>query len=111
MHRLIPVAFLLALFAVGCDPGATVTWVNEGSQPVDIYLGTGPDDFDVSVPPHAEKRVATIRQAWQDVVVVRDHAGRLLLQETLTWDELKARDFRFVITEAELTPTATPASS
>lgn len=93
------------LFAAGCDPGATITYVNETDQRVSIYLGDSIDRFDVSIAPHSKAEVGTIATEWRDVVVVRDGQENVILRKEITWDELKAEDFRFVITEEMLSPT------
>ncbi len=93
------------VLAAGCDPGATVTYVNETDQRVSIYLGDNIDRFDVSIAPHSKAEVGTIATEWRDVVVVRDDQENVILRKEITWDELKAEDFRFVITEEMLSPT------
>ncbi|MCH7511235.1 MAG: hypothetical protein IIB19_02600 [Chloroflexi bacterium] len=90
----------LAGLAVGCDPGAGLTWVNETDQDVFIYLGDDRDldDFSHRLGPRSRiEGVATIIAVWKDVVVVRDRQGNILLRKEITWDELKAQDFIFVI--------------
>ena len=92
------VMLALASLAVGCDPGAGLTWVNETDQAVFIYLGDDRDDLDVSLGPRSRlEDVATIIAVWSDVVVVRDRQGNILMRKEITWDELKAQDFIFVI--------------
>jgi hypothetical protein len=76
--------------APGCDPGATIKYVN-----------------DVIVEAYSTVRAGTIITEFKDVVVLRDKDGNLLLRKEITWDELKAQDFRFVITEDMLSPTPT----
>ena len=92
----------LAVFAVAtsaCDPGAGITWVNETDQTVYIYLGDDLDDFDGSLPPHTSLEAATIETVWEDVVVVRNREGDVILRREITWAELEEQGFRFVIRE------------
>lgn len=92
------VILALASLALGCDQGAELTWVNETDQNVLIYLGDDLDDFSVSLAPRSRIEDLTyIVAVWQDVVVVRDEQGNILLRKELTWNELKAQDFIFVI--------------
>jgi len=109
LGKALVVAFGVLLLAglTACDPGANITWVNESDQEVGIYLGDDLDDFETSVPPHSSETLGTIEAVWVDVVVVRDKQKRVLLRQEITWDELKAQDFRFVITEDMLSPTPT----
>jgi hypothetical protein len=106
------IAFAICLLlvlatTVACDPGADITWVNETDQEVGIYLGDDLHDFDTSVRPRSSKTVGTIEAVWEDVVVIRDKQKRVLFRQEITWDELKAQGFRFVITEDMLSPTPT----
>lgn len=110
MRRLmIPALIVITLAFAGCDPGAGITWVNETDKTVDVYLGEDLDDFDVRLLPRSIKEIATIKAVWEDVVVLRDEEGTLLFRQELTWDELEAQDFRFVVTPEMIAPTPTPA--
>ena len=88
---------IFAIAMTACDPSAEITWVNETDQTVNVHLGDDLDDFDVSLPPHTSKRVETIEAVWEDVVVVRDREGGVILRQEITWDELEEQGFRFVI--------------
>lgn len=109
----IPLTTLLAVTLMACDPGATITYVNETNQPVDIYLGHSMKAFDSTIPAHSETKVGTIRQVWRDIVVVRDQQGTVLSEQEMTWNELKAQHFRVVIanTATLATPTSVPSGS
>jgi hypothetical protein len=109
LGRALVVAFGLLMLAglTACDPGADTTWANETDQEIGIYLGDSVSDFDQKLPPHSTRTVGTLEAAWKDVVVVRDKQGNVLLRQEITWDEFKAQDFRFVITEDMLSPTPT----
>ena|SRR6266540_6434680 len=92
----------LALWLLGlgaCDPGAGITWVNRTDQPVNVYFGDSLEDFSLSVAPGSSVEAATIEHVWKDLIVLRDDEGNILFRQELTWDDLKARDFQFVITE------------
>jgi hypothetical protein len=95
--------------APGCDPGATIKYVNETDKTVIVYTADDRDlsDYDVIVEAYSTVRAGTIITEFKDVVVLRDKDGNLLLRKEITWDELKAQDFRFVITEDMLSPTPT----
>lgn len=103
--------FLLALLLVSasaCDPGAGITWVNETDRRLNVYLGDDLDDFDLTLPPRSSVRAATIEIVWSGIVVIRDEQGVILARHEISWEELKAQGFRFVITEEGLSPTALP---
>ena len=93
---------------VACDPGAGVSWVNETDETVVVYLRDEfVEEFGSTVPPRSTKTEAVIKAVWKDVVVIRDEQGNVLFRQELTWDELKAQDWRIVITEDMLSPTPT----
>jgi hypothetical protein len=107
------IAGIVATAAIACDPGAGVTWVNQTDQSVVIYLSDRLDaDLGTDLPPRSNKTEAVIKDVWRNLVVVRDEQGNVLFRQTLTWDQLKAQGFRFVITEEMLSPSSpTPAPS
>ena len=103
----------IATTAIACDPGPEITWVNQTDETVVVYLR---DEFDrdlgTALPPHSTKMEGVIEGVWNDVVVIRDEQGNLLFRQKLSWDELDARGFRFVITEDMLSsasPTPVPS--
>ena len=99
----------MVAIATACDPGAGVTWVNETDTRVAVYLSDEPGGDGSLVEPQSSKTEAVIKAVWHDVIVVRDEQGNLLFRREMTWDELEAQDFRFVIDESSLVPT--PAES
>ena len=101
----------VATVAIACDPGAGVTWVNETDQGVVIYLRLD-SDLGTHLPPHSTVTEAVIKHVWKNMVVIRDEQGNLLFRQKLSWDELNAQGFRFVITEDMLSsasPTPVPS--
>jgi hypothetical protein len=95
--------------AVACDPGATITYVNETGRTVLVYTAEDlePNEYDALLGPHSTVQATTLEMHFKDVVILRDKDGNLLFRKEITWDELKAQDFRFVITEDMLSPTPT----
>jgi hypothetical protein len=98
---------LILATAAGCDPGATITYVNETDKTLVVYTAEDlePEEYDALLQPHSTVRAGTIKMSFKDVVIVRDQNGNILFREEITWDELKAQGFRFVITEDMLSPT------
>ncbi len=104
---IIPALIVVTLAFAGCDPGEEITWSNETDRTVAIYYDEVFSGIDLR--PHSSKTLVTIKTVWEDVVVIRDEEGTVLFRQELTWDELKAQDFRFEITEEMIAPTPTPA--
>ncbi len=101
---LLGMAFLLALTATACDPGANVTYVNntDGTIHVEVNNGGG-----ILVKSHATSRLGVIgRDQDPYVVVVTNEQGHVLYHESTTFGEIKKRNQPIVI--GEPTPSATP---
>jgi hypothetical protein len=100
-------ALLMLASAVACDPGHSVTWVNETGRTVSVFAGDDPEDLVTTLSPHSSKELGELKHLWEDVVVVKDEDGSILSRKEITWEELKAQDWRIVITEEMLAPTPT----
>jgi hypothetical protein len=95
---------LLLATTVACDPGHTVTFENRTSHTVTVFRG-GARDF---VLKPSEKAGYTILEfAGSMAFEARNESGKVIYSETLTWEELKAQDWRIVITQELLSPTPT----
>ncbi len=103
------IGFILLTGGFACDPGATVTWVNETDETVDIFAGDDAEDFVTTLQPHSSTKLGELEHLWEDVVLVKDQNGNVLIREEITWDELEKQGFRFVITEGKLSPTPVSA--
>lgn len=93
--------------AVGCDPGFTITYVNQTDKTITIYIADDDDlsEHDVILQPHSTVPSGTLTITFKDVIIGRDEEGNLLFRNEITRDELKAQGYRFVITEDMLSPT------
>ncbi len=103
------IGFILLTGGFACDPGATVTWINETDETVDIFAGDDAEDFVTTLQPHSSTKLGELEHLWEDIVLVKDRNGNVLMREQITWDELKAQGFRFVVTPEMIAPTHTPA--
>lgn len=95
-----PVVFLLFLAAaltLACGNGTHITWVNETDTAVGIYLDESIGGLEVVVDAGSQETTQADADTWRGVVIVRDVAGSDLLRRELTWGELEAQDFQFVI--------------
>ena len=114
MLRLVAViAGLLLLFgavATACEYGPDLTWVNQTDENIVIYLSDElSSDLGTHLPPQSTKTEFLGDDLWKGSVVIRDEQGNVLFRQKLTWDEFKARGFRFVVTEEMLSPVPTPS--
>ena len=108
MRWLIALSVILTPVALtACEPGAGVTWVNETDETVDIFAGEDAEDFVTTLQPHSSIRMGEFEHLWEDVVLVKDQTGNVLITEEITWEELEEQGFRFVIRQEMLSPTPT----
>jgi hypothetical protein len=114
------IALAMCLFvgltaAVGCETGFTITYVNETDKTIAIYYGDDYDfsEYDFIIQPHSTERAGVLTITFKGVVIGRDEEGNLLFTTKISRGQLKAQQYRFVITEDMLSPTpaVTPAAS
>jgi hypothetical protein len=114
------IALAMCLFvgltaAVGCETGFTITYVNETDKTIAIYYGDDYDfsEYDFIIQPHSTERAGVLTITFKGVVIGRDEEGNLLFTTKISRGQLKAQQYRFVITEDMLSPTpaATPPAS
>jgi hypothetical protein len=87
----------LLVFLTACDPGHTVTIVNKTPYTLTVF-----DDDAVMVREVAPFGTTTGPQKkflWKGRITAKTKDGRVVFQVDLTWDELKAQDWRIVIEE------------
>lgn len=101
---------LLLATTVACDPGHGVTFENRTSHTVRVFRhGT----LELTLGPFEENDdFGLLEFAGADTFEARAENGRVIYSERLTWDELKRRGWKIVITETAPTgssPTPTEA--
>jgi len=98
------------LAAFACEPWPTVQWENSTSQRVRVNA-YGDSDFDLQ--PHQIRKITNSASHWRPEIRVVAEDGRVLLEDHITWDELKKMKYKIVITDpAHLpSPTLTPAAT
>lgn len=96
--------------AVGCDPGFTITYVNDSDKTILIYYGDDNklSEYDFIIQPHSIERAGVLTITFKGVIIGRNEDGNLLFRKKISREQFKAQDNRFVITEYMLSPTSTP---
>jgi hypothetical protein len=92
---------------LACEPGPLVQYENATSQRVTIYKE---GRYQFALEPHETKGIATLRQYWLPNIKVVTEDGRILLEDHITWDEMRNMGSRIVITDPAnnaATPTST----
>jgi hypothetical protein len=101
---LVALGVLLALGAA-CKPGANITYVNNTTHKVRVYKSN--HHFVADLNPSQERTFSTYKHLWTGGILAETRNGRVVFSVDLTWDELKAQDYRIVIEEQGVpTPTA-----
>ena len=98
-------ALVFVLAGLACDPGHTVTWENRTPYRLVVF-----DEDDVVVSHLEPFETLTVPQKkflWEGKIAAKTPDGRVVFQVDLTWEELKAQDWRIVITEDMLSPPPT----
>ena len=97
--RAIPVVALSTLLlAIACEPWDVVEYENQTSEHVFVYKG-GELQFDLK--PGQTRKFNVTEEVWlSDIRVVTDD-GQALLEDNISWDELRRMDFRIVIRGAK----------
>jgi len=94
---------LLGLMAMGlAHQGAGITYVNATPHTLWIYEGEG--DFEFELKPFETRAFSTYKHLWDPPTVAITEDGRVVFSVDLTWDELKAQDYRIVIEEQGSSP-------
>jgi hypothetical protein len=109
MWRFALVIALLALpfAALACEPGRIPEYENATSQRVTVYKD-GRGQF--SLGPHESTTIPMFKEEWLPNIRVVAEDGRVLLEDYITWDELKKMGYKIVITDpSAATPTSTPS--
>jgi hypothetical protein len=99
---------LLLAVGLGCDDFPAVHYENRTSEAVRVFYG---DDFVTQVEPGQNIGISSREDLWTPNVRVLALDGTVLLDASITWDELKEMDFTIVILGPGASPSPTPPSS
>ena len=87
----------LGFFLIACWlPGAGIDYINATSQRVTVYEG---EVKAFAIEPRESAGVAMAKRYWEPNIKVVAEDGRVLLEDHITWRELKEMNYRIVITD------------
>jgi hypothetical protein len=98
-------ALVVVLAGLACDPFPLVRWENTTSQRVLVYED-GESAFDLE--PHECKKIVSREKGWLSDIKVVAEDGRVLLEDHISWEELKHMDYKIVITDPLHPPSPSP---
>lgn len=84
----------LALALIACEPWPKVQFVNETGDEVLVYEG---GQLAHTLQPGETVEQDTTRDDWNPAIHVTTRDGTILLDETITYNDLGNRDFKIVI--------------
>jgi hypothetical protein len=90
------VAVVLLLVSVACDPGHSVTFINETDQDVELFssgLSAG------NLAAHKERTLSYSEYAGDKLFEVRSSSGATLYSKSLSWDDLRDLNWRIRIVD------------
>ena len=102
------IALLLLSAALACEPGRIPEYENATSQRVTVYKD-GIANF--SLEPHESTTIPMFKEDWSPNIRVVAEDGRVLLEDHITWDELKEMGYKIMITDPAHPPSPTPTPS
>jgi hypothetical protein len=98
------VAVVVGAATTACDPGHTVTYENQTSRTVTVFLHGNPE---VTLGPFENKDGGILEFVRPTTFEAKDESGNVIYSATLTWEDLKQRGWKIVITENVPSPTPT----
>lgn len=98
-------ALVLVFAGLACDPWPPVEYENATSQRVTVYKS---GKFSLALEPHQSVKAHASEDVWLPDIKVVAEDGRVLLEDHITWDELRQMDYKIVITDPEHPPSPTP---
>jgi hypothetical protein len=101
---------LVLIIVLMADPGwDEVTYVNNTSHALRMY--DGKDRYFADLAPFGSRTFGESRRHWTGGAVAKTADGRVVFSVDLTWDELKAQDYRIVIEEQGVPPPSSDGST
>jgi len=105
-------AFAAITGTFACENWPMVGWENATSQRVTVYAY---GDFEFDVQPHQTKNIVSPASHWRADIRVVAEDGRVLLEDHITWDEVREMGYKIVITDPEhprpRSPTPSPGTT
>lgn len=85
----------IASVSTGCDPGHRIAYDNQTSQTVTVFR----DHTRIAtLAPSEKKEFSTLEFSGARTFEAREQSGKIIYSEELTWEELKERGWKIVIT-------------
>jgi len=85
-----------AMLSFGCENDAAIDFTNGTERVVEVYQG---GKFAFELEPGETRGIATFKKDWLPEILVVADDGMVVLDESITWQQLESMDFLIVITE------------
>ncbi len=84
------------MFSFACENDDIVDFVNQTEQAVEIRQG---GELVFELDPGQTRGIVLFSKDWTPEITAISKDGTILLDETITWEQVEAMDHRIVITE------------
>ncbi len=86
------------MFSIGCENDDIVDFVNETEQVVEVYQGS---EFVFELDPGQTRGIVLFSKDWTPEITAISSDGTILMDETITWEQVESMDHRIIITEPD----------
>ncbi len=92
------VALLLTLTPVfvGCDEGSDITYVNMTDSTLEVYIDAL---LELTFEPNETRELLILKFSIPKLFQAQRKDGTVIFSETLSWEDLEAREFNLVFTD------------
>ena len=91
------ILLMLALTAASCDEGNNIAYVNMTDRTLEVFIN---DLLEVTLEPYETRELGMIQFSLPRLFEAKDEEGTVVFSETLTWEDLEAREFRIVFRDS-----------
>jgi len=91
------ILLMLALTAASCDEGNNIAYVNMTDRTLEVFIN---DLLEVTLEPYETRELGMIKFSLPRLFEAKDEDGTVVFSETLTWEDLEAREFRIVFRDS-----------
>ncbi len=91
------ILLISALAVTACDEGADITYVNTTDKTLQVSIN---GLLELTLEPHETRELLILKFSIPALFEAKDQKGTVIFSEMLTWEDLKAREFRLVFTDA-----------
>ncbi len=93
----VSILLITVLAMVSCDEGADITYVNMTDSTLEVYID---GLLDLTLEPNEARELLILKFSIPKLFQAQRRDGTVIFSEKLSWEDLEAREFRLVFTDA-----------